>query len=197
MDNQTVQQPVKLPSNVGGRPKAIDENVVNKLVAAFQRGQSDTKACEYARISRPTFYAELKRNQEFFYKIQDAKNYWLIAAGDIVTDVLTDKDFKTYGPKTRVEVAKWVLEKKDPEEFGKNQNNGTGINNNQQNNYYFLSDTQFKERITEVGIDQLQPAELIKALETPDLGSQSTEDDATEIREEQLQRSDSFTESVS
>lgn len=94
-----------------GRPTKIDEETVKKLVSILQLGVSDTLACQYANISREAFYNRLEKDYDFVDKIETAKNYATIAAGQVVVGaIVKDKDIKA---------AMWWLERKHPEEFAR------------------------------------------------------------------------------
>ena len=102
----------KLAKNPGGRPPAITEEVEQKLESVLRLDVSDKVACEYAGISRDTYYRTLKDNQEFSDRMTTAKNYARIAAGQVVVQaIVKDKD---------VASAKWWLEKRHGKEFSSN-----------------------------------------------------------------------------
>ncbi len=93
-----------------GRKTIVTEDVVRKLESILQLGVSDSLACQYARISRDTFYDHLKSDPQFLDRIESAKQLVTIAAGQVVTnDIIKNKD---------VASAKWWLERKAPDEFG-------------------------------------------------------------------------------
>lgn len=99
----------QLVSTKEGRPTKYSEEIVRKLESILQLGVSDIVACQYARISRDTFYKWLSENSEFSDRITSAKQLVTIAAGQVVTQaIIKDKDVHT---------AKWWLERKAPEEF--------------------------------------------------------------------------------
>ena len=96
--------------NKEGRPTIVTEEVVRKLESILQLGVNDTTACQYAKISRDTFYDHLKNDPHFSDRIQSAKDLVTIAAGQVVTnDIVQNRD---------VTSAKWWLERKTPDEFG-------------------------------------------------------------------------------
>jgi len=71
-----------------------------KLV--LKHGYSIAEACRCAGIGRTTYYAELKRNQDFAYEMDKAKGYLLMRAKLIIAEAILDKkDVKT---------ARWYLE---------------------------------------------------------------------------------------
>ena len=99
-----------LQTNKVGRPTKITEEVVKKLQSILQLGVNDTVACQYAKISRETFYNRLEVDEVFRDVIESAKQLVTIAAGQVVSQsIIKDKD---------VASAKWWLERKAPDEFG-------------------------------------------------------------------------------
>lgn len=106
--------------NKVGRPTVIIEVVVRKLESILQLGVSDGTACQYAKISRDTFYDHLKNDPHFSDRIQSAKDLVTIAAGKTVTNaIVNDKDVAT---------AKWWLERKAPDEFGDKRTTAIQVN---------------------------------------------------------------------
>lgn len=96
-----------------GRPTVMTEDVVKILIACFQRGLTDTIACQEAGITRQTFYNHMKSNVDFFDKITRAKNLSIVLAGGRVAKVLekgNDRDAS--------KVAMWLLERRVPELYG-------------------------------------------------------------------------------
>lgn len=56
-----------------GRPRKITKEVVGKLEYAFMKGFNISEACDYAEISRDTYYEKLKQSKEFSDKMDRAK----------------------------------------------------------------------------------------------------------------------------
>lgn len=56
-----------------GRPRKITKEVVGKLEYAFMRGFNISEACDYAAISRDTYYEKLKQSKEFSDRMERAK----------------------------------------------------------------------------------------------------------------------------
>lgn len=56
-----------------GRPRKITKEVVGKLEYAFMKGFNISEACDYAEISRDTYYEKLKQSKEFSDKMERAK----------------------------------------------------------------------------------------------------------------------------
>lgn len=59
---------------VGGRPTKVDYRIIIKLADAIQHNASITEACRHARISRPTYYYHLNREEVFAEKMAKAKD---------------------------------------------------------------------------------------------------------------------------
>ncbi len=118
------------PKHPGGRPPIYTEETVRQIIGALQLGLSVTTVCDVAGISRDTYYNWLKEKEEFFDKVTKAQHHATILAANIVGDVLQDSlrgkiDTKSgkhvpykYGEQTRVNTAKWLLEKKERQGFG-------------------------------------------------------------------------------
>lgn len=100
-----------------GRPSVITKDILSKLEVVLKRGISIKKACIYAGIGEKTFYRNYNTNKEFRDTINDAKDYWLMIASDNLTEILLSNDPKNY--ETKIALSKWILEKKEPEMFGK------------------------------------------------------------------------------
>lgn len=93
-----------------GRPTVMTADTILKLESVFKLGVSDAVACNYAGVGNRTYYDHLKANEDFRTKMDSAKHYGRLAAGNVVMDkIVKDKDVNT---------AKWWLEKKYPNEFG-------------------------------------------------------------------------------
>jgi hypothetical protein len=101
-------KPKKLPT---GRPPklSLEPEIMDKLESVLRLGVSDKMACEYANVSRDTYYKWLKIDKSFSDRMMTAKNYARIAAGQVVVQaIVKDKD---------VASARWWLEKKHSDEF--------------------------------------------------------------------------------
>ena len=57
-----------------GRPPKIKDDIVNKLEQAFSIGATDTEACNFAGISRQSYYTYLKKNPEFLDRVTELKS---------------------------------------------------------------------------------------------------------------------------
>lgn len=93
----------------GGRPSKRTEAIVEKLVSVYKLGVTDEVACNHAGIDKQTLYNWYKVDEDFFDRIQTAKNFARLAAGNVVMNsIVKKKDINT---------AKWWLEKKHSGEF--------------------------------------------------------------------------------
>ena len=96
-------------SNIIGRPTIINTIIVKKLQKAFELGLNVTEACNYAEISRQTFYYNFENSIDFFDKMQRAIFTPKMNALEVVRKAISKGDVST---------AKWYLEKKHSKEFG-------------------------------------------------------------------------------
>jgi hypothetical protein len=155
--------------NQGGRPETITDEVTSELGALFERGHSVKKALEIEHISQAAFYRKAESDPEFRERMVRARNFGVQLAGQIVVDVLMEKDKKYLGIKANM--AKWYLEKKEPEEYGT-------INITAQltqNNYNFITDEQFKHEAEDKGVTRLNPGRIIEALKAGNVVREGSE----------------------
>lgn len=93
-----------ITKNLGGRPTAITDDVVRKLEDIFKIGGTVSEACNYAGISRETYYYRVERDPGFLTKMQAAMQYSDVVAKNLVVDsIVKKKDLNS---------AKWWLEKR-------------------------------------------------------------------------------------
>jgi hypothetical protein len=166
-----------------GRPTKLDQITVTKLIAAFQRGHTDTKACEYARIARQTFYRNLKDDPDFRDKITDAKNFWVMAAGDHITDLIKEKTNDPQIRRLQVKTSQWILEKHEPEIYANKVDPAANINNTQ-NNYLFITNEQLKQLASNSNITNADPAALVTALTPEHMARGAAEGSAVAVHQE-------------
>lgn len=102
-----------------GRPTVITESVVRILIAAFQRGLTDTTACELAQISRTSYYKAISENEVFADKIKQAKSFLKLFAGKTILYILEHGSDSERG-----RMARWILEHKEPTAFPPKPNIG-------------------------------------------------------------------------
>jgi len=94
--------------DVGGRPKSIDEETLAKLEQAFCIGCTDEEACIFAEINPSTLYRYCNENPEYTERKETLKQKPILKAKATIDNNLKDPD-----------IAKWYLEKKKRNEFGK------------------------------------------------------------------------------
>jgi len=148
-------EPVELVKRGRGQPIAIVEEVIKDLESIFRIGGSVSAACSYARISRQTFYVRMEADEEFANRIENAKNYAVIAARKIVVKTMLE----TADPVQKVELAKWYLEKHDT--------HGGATTQTQVNVFQGLRDQFTKKAETEEEPTVIETKEVEQAPEAP------------------------------
>jgi hypothetical protein len=115
MSNAIVQsEPKKM-----GRPTVITEEVSKKLEDVLRLGVNDSAACSYAGISRETFYNHVKDDDDFCDRMDNARNYAVIAARQVVVkSIVEDKNLDS---------SKWYVEKHDIKQVGTQQNTQVNV----------------------------------------------------------------------
>lgn len=91
-----------------GRPAKIGLPELQKLEMAFKMGCDNREACAFAEVKEPTFYLYCKNNPDFLEKIESWKINPILKAKRTV-----------YSGLDNVDTAKWYLERKKKDEFGK------------------------------------------------------------------------------
>lgn len=130
-----------------GRPKIITDDTISKLIEVFKIGSTDTSACAYAGISRDTYYRRCKEDQVFSDKMEQAKNYAIIAARHVVTNaIVNEKDLDT---------AKWYIEKHDIKQPTNQQNTQVNVFNMLKEKYTLHKPTEGADVIVEEKHDEV------------------------------------------
>lgn len=93
-----------------GRKSIMTNDVVAKLENVFSIGGSDVEACLMAGISRDTLYDYQKAHPEFVDRKNMLKEKLVLKARTVIANALNKEDR---------DMAKWYLEKKKKNEFGK------------------------------------------------------------------------------
>ena len=75
-----------------GRPPKLSDEVVQKLIDAFQRDFNNTEACIHAGISTRAYYYWLEQDEEFLRKITEAKRYLNMVAKQEHVKIIIDPD---------------------------------------------------------------------------------------------------------
>lgn len=94
------------------RPKKVTEEVVGKLEYAFSKGFNVTEACNYAEISRDTYYEYLKKNKGFSDKMERAQTNLQRRAKINLAEAIENGN---------LEESKYFLERKCKDEFSSKQ----------------------------------------------------------------------------
>lgn len=105
---------------VDGAPTKYTPTAIAKLKAAFSYSFTVDQACIYAGISKPTFYNWLESYPDFVDQMTKAREQPTMQARQVVVDAVKSGDAQS---------ARWWLERKVPDEFGK-QREGTVVNVN-------------------------------------------------------------------
>lgn len=92
-----------------GRPSKFTEDTVAKLEEVFKIGVTIQVACTQVGIHKSNYFRNYKNDQEFATKMDAARNYARLAAGNVVMDSIVKR--------RNTQDAKWWLEKKHSEEF--------------------------------------------------------------------------------
>jgi len=121
--------------NQVGRPTVMTTDTIAKLIEIFKLDVTIETACAYAKIDKATYFRHYKDDLDFATKIDEARNYARIVAGNLVMDAIINKK--------DVASARWFLEKKYPQEFGGQQINV--ISNNQTKVEFVLADDIIKK----------------------------------------------------
>jgi len=91
-----------------GRPSIIDENRLHKLENALCSGVSVEFACDYAGISKSTFYEHKALDEEFRFRMHRAEEWSTMKARQVILQAIEQGDVKA---------AIWWLERKSRVEF--------------------------------------------------------------------------------
>lgn len=94
-----------MPKSIG-RPTKLEPEVVKKLTAAFANGFNVEQACDYADISKPTYYDWIKKYPEFSNDMSKAQRAIGQLARKVVTDNLNKGDLRA---------ARYWLDRRDPD----------------------------------------------------------------------------------
>lgn len=94
-----------------GRPTVITIEAVSKLVASFQNGMTVRDACWQSGISHEAYYNRLRNDEEFADTMARAQASCTLKARQVIIEAIQGGSVST---------AKWWLEKKAPDEFGRN-----------------------------------------------------------------------------
>lgn len=94
--------------NKTGRPTVMTEEVIDKLVQAFEDGGNIVQACKTAQISTDTYYNKLKADSDFSAKMKNAQDY---------PDVIAKMNLVRAMKRNDIDVSKWWAERRMKGEF--------------------------------------------------------------------------------
>jgi hypothetical protein len=98
-------------NNKPGRPKVTDKSgVVSILVACFHDGMTVREACWQSGISHEAYYSRVRSDEQFADTMAKAQSQVTVNAKRIVAQAIAKGDMAA---------AKWWLERKARDEFGK------------------------------------------------------------------------------
>lgn len=95
---------VHMDKNKAGRPSAITPKVVSLLVASFHSGLTIREACWQSGISHEAYYNNLRLDEQFADKMEQAQAHTTISAKKLIAKEIS---------KGNVSAAKWWLERHD------------------------------------------------------------------------------------
>lgn len=86
----------------------MTEQVVEKLIQAFEDGANIVQACKTAEISTDTYYNKLKDDKDFSAKMKNAQDY---------PDVVAKMNLVRAMKRNDIDVSKWWAERRMRGEF--------------------------------------------------------------------------------
>jgi len=96
-----------------GRPTVITPEVVSVLVTSLQDGMTVRQACWQSAISHEAYYSRLRSDEKFADIMTRSQDVISMKARRVIIEAINAGN---------VNASKWWLEKKAPEEFGRNPN---------------------------------------------------------------------------
>lgn len=121
-----------------GRPRKITKEVVGKLEYAFMRGFNISEACDYAAISRDTYYEKLKQSKEFSDRMERAKTNLQRKAKLNLAEAIESGNLNE---------SKYYLERKCKDEFSVKQEINVAGEINHSNPFESLTTEELKKLI--------------------------------------------------
>lgn len=122
-----------------GRPTVLTPEVVSILVNSFQNGMTVREACWQSDISHEAYYSRLRGDEQFADTMARAQASCTLAARQVVLEAIKGGDVST---------SKWWLEKKAPNEFGRNPKMEIEDIPEDENQFANMSDEEL-DRLTE------------------------------------------------
>ncbi len=121
-----------------GRPRKITKEVVGKLEYAFMKGFNISEACDYAAISRDTYYEKLKQSKEFSDRMERAKTNLQRKAKLNLAEAIESGN---------LDESKYYLERKCKDEFSVKQEINVAGEINHSNPFEGLTTEELKKLI--------------------------------------------------
>ena len=121
-----------------GRPRKITKEVVGKLEYAFMKGFNISEACDYAAISRDTYYEKLKQSKEFSDRMERAKTKLQRKAKLNLAEAIEGGN---------LDESKYYLERKCKDEFSVKQEINVAGEINHSNPFESLTTEELKKLI--------------------------------------------------
>lgn len=103
-----------------GRPTVMTDDLVNKMEYGFMMGLNVTECCNYANISRQTFYKWLEKNPDFSDRMEELRSNPSTTAKLNVVEAIKNGD---------TDLSKWWLERKNKDEFSLKQEVSADVKN--------------------------------------------------------------------
>ena len=100
----------------GGRPRALDETKRREICALVTAGVGIHRAAQYVGCAHSTICREAQRDESFRQQLRRAK----------ATRLLSPLQAMRQAAQTNWRAAAWMLERSDPEQFGRRQRNAFG-----------------------------------------------------------------------
>ena len=122
-----------------GRPTVLTANVVSILVSSFQSGMSVREACWQSVISRETYYSRLRSDEQFADTMARAQASATVDARKVVVEAIKNGDLSA---------SRWWLEKKAPDEFGRNPKVDIEDTSKEENQFAAMSEEEL-DKFTE------------------------------------------------
>ena len=121
-----------------GRPRKITNEVVGKLEYAFMKGFNISEACDYAAISRDTYYEKLKQSKEISDRMERAKTNLQRKAKLNLAEAIESGN---------LDESKYYLERKCKDEFSVKQEINVAGEINHSNPFESLTTEELKKLI--------------------------------------------------
>lgn len=124
-----------------GRPSVFENpEIEQRFLEALEHGSPLKDALAHAPIDDATYHARLAKDPELAERVRRAKVKARIGCAKIVTNAalgVPKKGGRGWEQRPDVETAKWLLERSDPENFGRKQT--VGIKNADPNQPFRVS----------------------------------------------------------